>query len=251
MTITHVSFDSLRKPRPDTVELSPGFLLSLVSAGDMGPSGIHSPHRLRYLEELAVARDRFRMVRQVHSQTVLNWVAVPGMPAASGSFASEVPEADGILFDRRSSWAGVTVADCMPILVEHPDSGVSALLHSGWKGTGIVTAAVQGICTHTSARPGQLRAVLGPAISVQAYAVPRERAIVFAETFGAHTTCERGGEWFIDLEAANLTLLERLGVSHARVVSSCTYNNPLLGSYRRDGSTAFLRMLAAAGPFQR
>lgn len=251
MKITHVSFESLRKPRPDTVELSPGFILSLVSAGDMGPSGRYSQHRLRYLEDFAVAHDRFRMVRQVHSQTVRNWDAVPGMQAEAGSCNAEVPEADGILFDRRSCWAGVTVADCMPVLVEHPDSGISALLHSGWKGTGIVTAAVQSICTHTGTRPGQLRAVLGPAISVQAYAVPRERAVAFGETFGAHSSCERDGEWFIDLEAANITLLEDLGVSHARVVSSCTYHNPLLASYRRDGSTGFLRMLAAAGPFQR
>ncbi|MFW6235051.1 MAG: laccase domain-containing protein, partial [Spirochaetota bacterium] len=93
--------------------------------------------------------------------------------------------------------------------------------------------------------------VLGPAISVQAYAVPEERARLFARRFGVQCAVRREEQWYIDLEAANIGLLEHMNVGHVRVVSSCTAQNPSLASYRRDGRDGFVRMLAVAGPFRR
>lgn len=249
MKILRVHFDQLRRPRADTVELAPGFLLSLKDAGDMGPSGVHAEFRDEYLSRLGVPPGSYRTVRQIHSQTVVDWDHIPAVDAPQSSAGT--PEADGILFDLRSRWAAVTVADCMPILVQDPESGYAAILHSGWKGTGIVEAAVERLCALAGVRPAQLRVVLGPAISVRVYAVGEERAQLFAQRFGEQCTTRRSGEWYIDLEAANIGLLERMKVGQVRVVSSCTAENPALASYRRDGKQRFVRMLAVAGPFRR
>ncbi len=248
MNVTHAAFDSLFRPRPDCVELADGFWLFLQAAGDMGPSGEASGHRDTALRSVGVDPADFRMVRQVHSRTVIDWFRIPPIGDRS---SGTIPYGDGIMFDRDSCWAGVTVADCMPVFVEHAESGTAAILHSGWKGTGIVADAIHGICSRLDTGPEQLRVVLGPAISVEAYAVPAERAEGYAAAFGDTAVVTRNGQWYLDLETANLGILRDIGVAHVRVVRSCTFSNAELGSYRRDGADRFVRMLAVAGPFRR
>ncbi|NUO40363.1 MAG: laccase domain-containing protein, partial [Gemmatimonadaceae bacterium] len=44
------------------------------------------------------------------------------------------PEADGHLSAERGTAMAVTVADCVPVFLAHPN-GAAAALHSGWRGT--------------------------------------------------------------------------------------------------------------------
>lgn len=82
--------------------------------------------------------------------------------------------ADGHLSSKKGTAMAVTIADCVPIFIAHPD-GVGAILHSGWKGTavGIIQRALE-----TLRKKGHdLRASrvhLGPAICGPCYEVGPE-----------------------------------------------------------------------------
>ena len=233
----------------------------------MGPSGQPAGHRDRVLSEVGYDYRAALGVRQTHSKTVAdlrNETDMHSRSAAGGGI-----NADGILFDPAVQAAGVTVADCMPILLvlranrklrDNVDDStaavarstatpsVAAILHSGYKGTGIVTEAMRRLRTECRIPPSDLRAVLGPCISGACYAVPAERAEAFRKDFGENTAWRDGGESYIDLRAANLNLLEAAGVPEITVIDDCTHCDTRLGSYRRDGAE-FTRMLAIAGPF--
>ncbi|MBK5189059.1 MAG: polyphenol oxidase family protein, partial [Gemmatimonadaceae bacterium] len=87
-----------------------------------------------------------------------------------------VTEADGHFAPRRGTAMAVTIADCVPIFLAHPEGAV-ALLHSGWRGTAarIIDRALaafsrQGLAT------GELRMHLGPAICGACYEVSADVA---------------------------------------------------------------------------
>ena len=50
---------------------------------------------------------------------------------------------DGIITQNRGLLTVVTVADCVPVFLFDSESGFFGVVHSGWKGTGIVKNAVQ------------------------------------------------------------------------------------------------------------
>jgi hypothetical protein len=80
--------------------------------------------------------------------------------------------------------------------------------------------------------------------------VPEERAVSFAAEFGKEAALRRGGETFLDLRAANITLAESLGIGYLLSIDACTSCDQRLGSYRRQGSSSFTRMLAVCGFFE-
>jgi copper oxidase (laccase) domain-containing protein len=157
--------------------------------------------------------------------------------------------ADGIVLRDRSLVATVTVADCMPIWILDRDSGAFGVLHSGWKGTGILAAAVEGIARRWGSPASAISAILGPAIGSCCYEVPAERGAAFARRFGEEAAFRKGGAWAIDLRAANIGLARSLGIGALLSVEACTGCDDRLGSYRRQGAASFTRMLAACGLF--
>jgi hypothetical protein len=217
--------------------------ISLKGAGDMGrsaeDSGRFSPGRAAFLRAAGLAGRRVFASRQVHSQEVL--VVGEGSPDEVNRV-----EADGLLTDRPDALLTVTVADCLPIFLVDPERGVIGLLHSGWQGTGIVERAVRLLASAYGSDPAALRVTIGPGIGGCCYRVDAERAALFRRRFGDDAVRAHDDGPHLDLRAANLALLERLGVSHVTVVRDCTACSPPLASYRRDGA-AFVRMLAFIG----
>ena len=113
---------------------------------------------------IAAARDarvgaRFATAQQVHGTRVVEH---------EGAWEGwlRVNEADGHFAPRRGTAMAVTIADCVPVFIAHPEGAV-ALLHSGWRGTAarIVERALAafsraGLRGRRSAhppRPGDLR----------------------------------------------------------------------------------------------
>ncbi|GAB1484950.1 hypothetical protein MASR2M78_37680 [Treponema sp.] len=171
-------------------------------------------------------------------------------------------EGDGLVSRDTALYVSVTVADCLPIYLLDSESGAFAVLHSGWKGTGIVKAALDLMKKQWNTRPVAVSAILGPCIRSCCYAVDEERARCFEEEFGLHSKSHglKGAEFplgpvvrrsegqsYIDLQAANARLLASEGISDLSYCENCTFTDTRLGSFRREGSEAFTRMLAFAG----
>jgi YfiH family protein len=175
------------------------------------------------------------------------------------------PEADGLISRDRETVLSVTVADCLPVFLYdtggRPEAGTGgfALVHSGWKGTGIALEALRLMEKSWHTRPGDIAAILGPCIRRCCYQVDDGRARAFEAGFGGTggggasllepAAFETGGKFFLDLQAANIRLLAGAGVRNIAVCEDCTFTDERLGSFRREGP-GYTRMAALAGCFQ-
>jgi hypothetical protein len=138
----------------------------------------------------------------------------------------------------------VTVADCMPIFLYDRRRGVKGLLHSGWKGTGILAAAVGRLQREFNSSPESIDVTLGPCIGSCCYRVDEHRAALFAGLWGTEAIVRRNEGPYLDLRAANEAILRNIGVVNVQVVTNCTACDPAFGSFRRQGPSAYTHMLA-------
>ena len=225
-------------------------IISLRAAGDMRRA---QPLR-RLLGEVGVAPSRLCRVAQIHSRRVVaeqacRRLAPPGRrarPSLGERWAAH--RADGLVAGPDSAAAGVallvTAADCVPILMAAP-GGAYALLHSGWRGTGIAAAAVRRLQQRYGADPAALTVVLGPAIGACCYTVDEQRYRLFRDRYGsAAVRTGAARQRYLDLHAANTVLLRRLGVRDIRATHTCTSCDPLLHSSRRDGGGLICALMA-------
>jgi YfiH family protein len=150
----------------------------------------------------------------------------------------------------------VTVADCLPVYLADRVTGSFALLHSGWKGTGIAERALALMSSMWGTAPENVAAVLGPCIGAASYRVNEERAAAFRSEFGGEggfyplgpVCIQRGSDWYIDLKAANARILANAGIRDIAWCKNDTFTDDNLGSFRREGAN-FTRMLAMIGYF--
>ena len=226
--------------------------LSLRSAGDQGfDAEGRSPARPGLFASLGIESDRVAARRQTHSRDVL---AVD--PLSPPPRFSDAPPGDGLASSDGSVFLSVTVADCLPVYLLDTVSGAFAVLHSGWKGTGIAAEALSLMRERWGTRAASVAAVLGPCIRGCCYEVDAQRASAFDAEFGGPGESPLGpvvrefeGRFFIDLQAANARLLAAAGVEHLAVCQDCTFEDERLGSYRREGPGRFTRMVAVVGRF--
>ena len=206
--------------------------------------------------------DGFRPVimRQLHSDIIHRLEDVPREKLEGDALMTDVP---GLLLVART-------ADCLPVLLADPARRAVAAVHCGWRGTQkrILEKTVRAMGRAYGSRPADLLAALGPCIGPACYEVGPEvregfeRAgfppSVFTERPEAggeggkasFTRQKRGqirghvpevrvpsssGKSLLDLRAANVWLLEGLGVKRAKIWSAeaCTHCDPGLLSYRR------------------
>jgi YfiH family protein len=140
------------------------------------------------------------------------------------------------------------VADCLPIFFEDRESGAFGIVHSGWKGTGIVRTAIKTMNESFGTQASAVSVTVGPGIGPCCYDVPLERYDAFRSEFGAAAVRrDEEGKCFLDLRSANLALLCDAGITDVTVIEDCTACSPVLGSFRRQGPRAFTRMLAFIG----
>ena len=218
--------------------------ISLKRAGDMGGSfRWDHPKRIHFLRNLGFRADRpVYSCRQVHSKAVVV-VTDQDVEDLAGI------EADGLITRRREAVLAVTVADCLPIFLIDRDHGAFALLHSGWRGTGIVVQALRRMEEQYASRPSQIAVSIGPGIGSCCYRVEEDRYVEFRNRFGEKSVRRQGNEYYLDLAAANAELLSGLGIKEISVCGNCTACTPQLSSFRRDGA-AFAHMLACIGDNQ-
>jgi YfiH family protein len=201
-------------------------------AGDM-KLGANNPNRGALFRELGLDTDFVFGLKQVHSQDVLV-VDRDNPPLVA---------ADGMVTGDNNVALTVTVADCLPVFLFDTKSGAFALVHSGWKGTGIASNAVKLMKERFGTVAGNVAAVLGPCIGSCCYKVDEERASAFEKAFGGEAVRKDGGDFFLDLKGANIKLLSDAGVENIAVCNDCTFTDKRLGSFRREGEN-FTHMMA-------
>jgi YfiH family protein len=207
--------------------VSPSPWDSLNLGGAVGDEPARVDRNWRLLEE--VTGLSFARVRQVHGARVVT--------ATAGCAPRE--EADAVVSRTAGVAACVAVADCVPVLIAHPGSGVVAAVHAGWRGTiaRAAAAAVEQLAAGGGCPPGELVAAIGPSIGPCCYEVSEELAARFEGSFGSGVV-ERGrGAPRLDLWEANARALAAAGVGPDRVerLGRCTAcERERFFSHRRD-----------------
>ena len=160
---------------------------------------------------------------------------------------------DGIITTNRSLIPTVTVADCMPLYLYDPVTGVFGIVHSGWKGTGIIVDAIELAKKNYGARAEDFCIIIGPHIRDCCYIVNEERAMWFSKNFtpdcirplesGVSVDWNTGGGplYRLSLEKANLAAIKKAGVPDENIwihpACTCCYKEngtPKYGSNRRE-----------------
>lgn len=133
----------------------------------------------------------------------------------------QIIEADGQVSAHSGIALGVFAADCLPVLMADPQTGVIAAAHAGRKGlmSGIINSTVE-MMERKGADPSRIIATLGPAICGDCYEVGSEIADEFANRFATAYTLTRFGGPGIDLNAAAIEQLGQAGISTDRIISS-------------------------------
>lgn len=143
------------------------------------------------------------------------------------------PTVDALITMTPGLGLAVMVADCIPLLIWDESESVVAAVHVGRRGAinGIVENVVGQMRALTSA---SLVAEIGPHICADCYVVGEEIAAEFGATHP--NAVWRRDELTLDLSGA---LRGDLAEMQVRVTHqhSCTVEDPLLYSYRRDGVT--------------
>jgi YfiH family protein len=209
--------------------------ISSIYAGDM-KYGSENKDRKNLFTELGFDPACVYSLNQIHSQNVL---------AVDKNNPPQTP-ADGMAANDRDIVLSVTVADCLPIFLLDTKSGAFGIVHSGWKGTGIVAVALNLMKKNWGTLPIDVAAILGPCIDSCCYRVDQERAFLFEKDFGADCVRKFGGEFFLDMKTANVKLLTEAGVENIALCNDCTYTDKRLGSFRREGNQ-FTHMAAFIG----
>lgn len=145
---------------------------------------------------------------------------------------------DAVMTNVKGICIGVSTADCIPVLLYDAANHAVCAVHAGWRGTAahIVLKAVTDMRLAYGTRPSDIKAVVGPGISLDAFEVGDE---VYEEFAGANFDMEKISrqmkvagtdfeyKWHIDLPECNRLLLVQCGIPAENIQMSgiCTYNN--------------------------
>lgn len=218
---------------------APLAFLSLRAAGTMTFSWeLPNPARAAFFGSMEIAPGSVLAIELLHSRDMVFAESPADIVAGTGS--------DGVITRNRRLVPAITVADCMPIWIHDPVSGAFGVLHSGWKGTGILGSAAALLRERFGTNPESLYVIFGPCIGSCCYRVDWERADFFRNAFGNRAVVESAQGPKLDLLGANLGIAERLGIERLAYVDACTSCDPRFGSYRREGPDDFTRMVAGA-----
>lgn len=146
-------------------------------------------------------------------------------------------EVDALVTDLDDHPAVVMTADCLPVVFAAGDGSEIGIAHAGWRG--LSNGLLQATIGKMRARPGDISAWLGPAISQKAFEVGPEVREQFAsvsldttEYFAANDR----GRFQADLYGLARLLLKGVGVDDVSGGNHCTYTDEeRFFSYRRDG----------------
>ena len=213
-------------------------IVSPRTSAAVAPSPSSSPSDA-YPDDAAAGSFVSVPVELIHSQVVYaveqDGDGRPRLAAKSGSHpeALDLWRGDGVIAASGALVPVVTVADCLPVYLFDRRTGCRGVVHSGWKGTGIVLQALKLAERLYGARACDFSVAIGPHIQSCCYEVERGRAEGFASSFGPSCIVPPNR---LSLVRANVGLLLEFGVPEDNILccSDCTCCDERFGSFRRQ-----------------
>ncbi len=211
--------------------------LNLGTNTDDAPENV-AENRRRFFASLGIDANQLVSSLQVHGTEILT-ATLPGYHEGY----------DALITNQAGLMVGVTVADCVPVLICDSHSHAVAAIHAGWRGTvgGIVTKTLARMQQQFGTQPVNCYAYVGTCIDVGLFEVGQDVAAQFADPFVR--TDANTQQSFVDLKAANQHQLLDFGIPVTQIevsTYSTVLNNADYFSFRAEnGQTG--RMLSVIG----
>lgn len=189
-------------------------------------------NRARLADAIGLQAGRVVWMNQVHGDRV---------EVVDGPREAPVDETDALVTRTARLALAVVTADCVPVLMADARAGVAAAVHAGRVGAqrGVVARTVAAML-ELGARPDDISALLGPAVSGQNYEVPAAMADEVETALPGSRTTTGAGTPGLDLRAGIACQLKDLGVTSIDIDPRCTVADPTLFSHRREAPTGRL-----------
>jgi polyphenol oxidase len=207
--------------------------MSDESDGDCGWNGIDTGTRNAFLSQAGTPPEDLFTLRQVHGcqiRVVGNEQTGQGAQSANEALG----DGDGLITVVAGIPLGVTVADCVPLLLFDPTTRAIAALHAGREGTtaGIALAGLNRLVSEFGVNPANVHGVIGPSAGPCCYEVSEEIRLHCV----GRGVIARGRH--LDLWASNKEQLISGGVKSDQIKISghCTICSTDFFSYRRQQS---------------
>lgn len=178
---------------------------------------------------IGTARDRLIIPHQTHGTAIR--IITEDFIAMSGTARAALLEGvDAVMTGVPGVCVGVSTADCIPVLLYDPEHRACCAVHAGWRGTvkRITEKAIDTMRLSFGTNTEQLRAVIGPGISLKNFEVGDEVYNEFrCAGFDMKAISRRYDKWHIDLWACNRIQMEGAGMSPRHIITSgvCTYSH--------------------------
>ena len=163
-------------------------------------------------------------IHQVHGTTAIDPATTDHQPR---------PDADATYTSTPNTVCAVITADCLPVLLCHPEGKQVAAIHAGWKG--LSDQIIPKVCEQLIDQGMNWFAWLGPGIGPSAFFVKQDVLDAFPNDQTAFTQHDEE-HWLGDLYQIAYRQLEACGITAIYGGTHCTYReSDLFFSYRRDG----------------
>jgi YfiH family protein len=183
-------------------------------------------NQCKLADGIGLGADHLVWMEQIHGRNAV---------LVDGPRENAVEATDALVTAQPNLALVVLTADCVPVLLSDPDSGVISAVHAGRVGAriGVVVSALR-VMQEAGARLDRIEALLGPAVCGECYEVPAEmQADVEAHLPGSACRTRKGSTG-LDLRAGLWEQLAAAGIAKIGVDPRCTVESPELFSHRRD-----------------
>lgn len=139
-------------------------------------------------------------------------------------------QADIILTDKEDVTLFMRFADCVPLMLHDPRTGVIGVAHAGWMGTlrDVAGSTVNAMKKNYGSDPADIIVGIGPSIGPDHYEIGADVILQVMQTFGddsERVLKSHKGKIHFNLWEANRMLLQRAGVQHIEIAGICTACN--------------------------
>lgn len=188
---------------------------------------------------LGYTLDDFVCAKQTHSA---NFYKVTSADKGKGAYSYDtaIAHTDALYTYEKGIVLTTFTADCVPVVLYNEQTGLSAVIHSGWQGTikEITPKLLQQLFAEGN-NPHDIQVVIGMAISQEKFEVDEDvfmkfKALGYADAFIYFNTTT--SKYHINNQLTVKKQCELAGIpsEHITIDTTCTYQAPNGFSYRQD-----------------
>jgi YfiH family protein len=171
-------------------------------------------------------------LNQIHSDKIYIIDDIKNLPKGN-------LDGDGIILKLKNVKSRVRTADCYPTILIDKKNKIGAILHIGWRGSylRILEKCIRIFQDNFYSR--DIMAIFGPGICSKCYEVKEDLFNYFPREY-FHFKNEK---IFFDILTFNIDILKKFGTNEIIYPPSCTFENPILYSHRRNEKSRILTIL--------